>query len=496
MRYLTLLFALLLLHCKPKTTKTQDHNLSGNIVIIFNNMPENWKFSHNNISYSHMGKHELEYTQDNLVSHYYFSDYTETIDTLVIENVRHPIEILHKYKGHELLGYLANPMDTLVFTYKNKVPLLKKVNVSTNKYAYEYLIRTTVHKGELSSFTKHNLPFIFHSDEYGFLNDDEAYDKTLKEFKKKYFDLAQKELEKEKQILDSLSENKRINSQLYDYYNSRVNYHFKILKIIDKSSATFEDYNQEDELLAYSFYKDYLKTIVDNGLIKNIETVAGKGFSIPNPVAMYDSIAAHRHMTNGTKKYLSYVWLDRIINHSSNEVINQYFEQFKNQYINDTKLINFIETKYNLGVSVSDDLVLEDEHGHQTTFKALLENNKGRLLYVDFWASWCAPCRAVMPDAHLLKKKFQNKGVQFVYLALNDNLKQWQKAIQEEELTEHKENYFIINSKTSSMIDDLEIETLPRYIIYGRDNKILYKNAPAPNNPESEKLLNYLLIED
>ena len=46
------------------------------------------------------------------------------------------------------------------------------------------------------------------------------------------------------------------------------------------------------------------------------------------------------------------------------------------------------------------------------------------------------------------------------------------------------------------MIDDLEIETLPRYIIYGRDNKIFYKNAPAPNNPELEKLLNYLLIED
>jgi hypothetical protein len=181
MKDILILFLLTLFSCNSDlTTKTQDHNLSGNIVIIFNNMPENWKFTHNNISYSHMGKHELEYTQDNLVSHYYFSDYTETIDTLVIENVRYPIEILHKYKGHELLGYLANPMDTLVFTYKNKVPLLKKVNDSTSKYAYEYLIRTTVHKGKLSSFTKHNLPFIFHSDEYGFLNDDEAYDQTLK----------------------------------------------------------------------------------------------------------------------------------------------------------------------------------------------------------------------------------------------------------------------------------------------------------------------------
>ena len=139
--------------------------------------------------------------------------------------------------------------------------------------------------------------------------------------------------------------------------------------------------------------------------------------------------------------------------------------------------------------------MLEDEHGYKTSFDEVLKDNKGKLLYVDFWASWCAPCREAMPYSHKLKEELKNKDVVFVYLALNDNLEKWKKAMLKEGLSGYKNNYFITNSKTSSMIDSLRIETLPKYMIHDKNGKLVHKNAPGPSTEEIRTILDKYLKE-
>ena len=60
-------------------------------------------------------------------------------------------------------------------------------------------------------------------------------------------------------------------------------------------------------------------------------------------------------------------------------------------------------------------LTLPDTHGVMQP----LRQWQGKLLVVNFWATWCAPCREEMPAFSQLQKKYAAKGVQFVGIALD-----------------------------------------------------------------------------
>ena len=60
------------------------------------------------------------------------------------------------------------------------------------------------------------------------------------------------------------------------------------------------------------------------------------------------------------------------------------------------------------------DFALEDLHGTKWTLKELA----GKVVVVNFWATWCPPCRKEMPDLETLYKRFKNQGL--VILAISD----------------------------------------------------------------------------
>ena len=51
-----------------------------------------------------------------------------------------------------------------------------------------------------------------------------------------------------------------------------------------------------------------------------------------------------------------------------------------------------------------------------------LSDYKGKVVVVNFWATWCSPCRAEMPGFIKLEKKYRDKDVVFIGLAVNDEL--------------------------------------------------------------------------
>lgn len=56
--------------------------------------------------------------------------------------------------------------------------------------------------------------------------------------------------------------------------------------------------------------------------------------------------------------------------------------------------------------------------GKTVTFR--LSEQKGKVVWINIWASWCAPCRAEMPDIQKVWQEFQGRGVMLVAIAYNE----------------------------------------------------------------------------
>lgn len=67
--------------------------------------------------------------------------------------------------------------------------------------------------------------------------------------------------------------------------------------------------------------------------------------------------------------------------------------------------------------------------GDSITLGQLLHGWKGKVVYVDFWASWCAPCVVEMPASHALAAELKDKGVEFVYISLDTDRDKWLKGM-------------------------------------------------------------------
>ncbi len=101
------------------------------------------------------------------------------------------------------------------------------------------------------------------------------------------------------------------------------------------------------------------------------------------------------------------------------------FTQFLNMFRNDllTKA-GAIETAEG-GKYVN--FELKDINGKETLFSSIVENNKYTLL--DFWASWCTPCRKAMPEIKGIYEKYGKKGLAVVGLSLDTDGEAWKKAV-------------------------------------------------------------------
>ena len=117
----------------------------------------------------------------------------------------------------------------------------------------------------------------------------------------------------------------------------------------------------------------------------------------------------------------------------SKEEMKQIYPIFKGE-AKHTAMFKYYEKTYNdifksLGEgAIAPDFTLNDLNGKEVTLSKI--NAKYKL--VDFWASWCVPCRASFPHLKELYKKYNKDGFEIVGIGTADAEEKWRKAIEED----------------------------------------------------------------
>ncbi len=107
----------------------------------------------------------------------------------------------------------------------------------------------------------------------------------------------------------------------------------------------------------------------------------------------------------------------------------------------------------------------------QEIMEDILRSNKGKVIYVDFWATWCAPCLSEFPNSKRIEADFQNKNVSFVYLCLDSDQDKYKATVSSYDLG--GQHYFLSAKQSGSIRDLFKVSGIPFYLLIDRDGTIL-----------------------
>ena len=112
-----------------------------------------------------------------------------------------------------------------------------------------------------------------------------------------------------------------------------------------------------------------------------------------------------------------------------------------------------------------------------------LQDLRGKVVLVNFWATWCPPCRKEMPDLDALFNKYKDQG--FVVLAISDE----EAAKVSPYIAEHKVSYPILLDPGRKVNDAFIVEGIPKSFVYDRSGKLVAQSIDMRTRSQFAQML-------
>ena len=240
------------------------------------------------------------------------------------------------------------------------------------------------------------------------------------------------------------------------------------------------DYDNAEEFRTIDTYRDLVRskfyTIINNP--NDAENI--KKFISEVNALKSDNIRAD--LAKGTFQLIS-----------PNSTVNKEIFDFINKNVTDEKVKEAAKKAYDVATKLTSGSPspkfsnYENFNGGTTS----LDDFKGKVTYIDIWATWCLPCRREIPALKELEKKFHGKDVAFVSISIDQNKDEWKEFVKSEDLKGVQ--LFAENAFESQFIQDYGIRQIPTFIIIDKEGKIVNADAPRPSSDEITGLLEGLL---
>lgn len=237
----------------------------------------------------------------------------------------------------------------------------------------------------------------------------------------------------------------------YDLNNSSKDSYFLIDQVLqwqmDKAGITSVDERQVQ-------YLDFLKKVVTNQTIIN------------------------DHST----KYLKF-----LISRQVKNGIQEVFKKYENT-CTDTAMVKLTKSRYEVLLnyfslkkgSAAPDFEMISADGK----KIRLSDLRGKMVYIDVWATWCIPCVAEIPHLAALHKKFVNDDrITFISISVDSDVNRWKKKVEIDK--SEWEQFIVEKALDSDFYRGYAIETIPRFILVDKTGKIAEVSYMKPSTPGS-----------
>ena len=143
-------------------------------------------------------------------------------------------------------------------------------------------------------------------------------------------------------------------------------------------------------------------------------------------------------------------------------------EHSTNKYVKDFGSI--VENLKKLPVgSIAPEIKLNAPDGKQVS----LSSFKGKIVLIDFWASWCGPCRKENPRVVEMYRKFKDKKFEIFGVSLDDNVNAWKEAIKKDRITWTQVSE--LKKWDSEVVKSYQVDAIPFAVLIDKEGKIIAK---------------------
>ena len=319
--------------------------------------------------------------------------------------------------------------------------------------------------------------------------------------------LAKVYLYNEKNSLDFIKE-KELSTE--GHYNYIINFYNGIDKLLDSNKIEDQEFvidqkNNYDFEILYRLLDRNKKELFNQNFNSNVSSYVAKQFK---KISLTDSILFKK---NGIYKYLVLSYFNYGLT-AKNPIVLKNFNDIKNSLIkkevlknigrgisvkkqdfelyyntlksicSDTTLLNKYAKKYNQILKLkpglaSPSFTCKDINGKFVS----LSDFKGKLVYIDLWATWCGPCKTQIPFLNELEEKYKEKNISFVSISIDKlkNIEKWKNMIKSKEMGGIQ--LIAENAWESEFAVALNVESIPRFVLLDQKGNIINIDAPRPS---------------